>query len=122
MTKSRSLNSTPIVGIAVLAAAVLAGLPPAVRGVDLKTAQRIDAEIEKNRAEIVKIRRFIHMNPELGNREFETARLISAKLEPLGFESGPASPRRASWPSSGEASPARLSPSGRTWTPSPFRR
>ena len=26
------------------------------------------------------------MNPELGNREFETARLIAAKLEPLGFE------------------------------------
>lgn len=66
--------------------AVLAGLPPAVRSVDLKTSQRIDQEIEKNRAEIVKIRRFIHMNPELGNREFETARLISAKLEPLGFE------------------------------------
>jgi amidohydrolase len=65
---------------------VLAGLPPAVRSVDLKTSQRIDAEIEKNRAEIVKVRRFIHMNPELGNREFETARLISAKLEPLGFE------------------------------------
>ena len=65
---------------------VLAGLPPAVRSVDLKTSQRIDDEIEKNRAEIVKIRRFIHMNPELGNREFETARLISAKLEPLGFE------------------------------------
>jgi amidohydrolase len=66
--------------------AVLAGLPPAVRSVDLKTSQRIDDEIEKNRAEIIKIRRFIHMNPELGNREFETARLISAKLEPLGFE------------------------------------
>jgi len=65
---------------------VLAGLPPAVRSVDLKTSQRIDDEIEKNRAEIVKIRRFIHMNPELGNREFETARLICAKLEPLGFE------------------------------------
>ncbi|MBE3112685.1 MAG: amidohydrolase [Acidobacteria bacterium] len=72
--------------VVILLAAVLAGLPPAVRSVDLKTSQRIDAEIEKNRAEIVKIRRFIHMNPELGNREFETARLISAKLEPLGFE------------------------------------
>jgi amidohydrolase len=72
--------------VVILLAAVLAGLPPAVRSVDLKTSQRIDAEIEKNKAEIVKIRRFIHMNPELGNREFETARLISAKLEPLGFE------------------------------------
>ncbi|MCX6568510.1 MAG: M20 family metallopeptidase [Candidatus Aminicenantes bacterium] len=72
--------------ILILLAAVLAGLPPVVRSVDLKTSQRIDEEIEKNRAEIIKVRRFIHMNPELGNREFETARLISAKLEPLGFE------------------------------------
>jgi amidohydrolase len=59
--------------VVILIAAILAGLPPAVRSVDLKTSQRIDAEIEKNKA-------------ELGNREFETARLISAKLEPLGFE------------------------------------
>jgi amidohydrolase len=72
--------------VLILFAAVLAGLPPAVRSVDLKTSQRIDEEIEKTRAEIIKVRRFIHMNPELGNREFETARLISAKLEPLGFE------------------------------------
>lgn len=70
----------------ILLAAVLAGLPPAARSVDLKTSQRIDEEIEKNKAEIVKVRRFIHMNPELGNREFETARLIIAKLQPLGFE------------------------------------
>lgn len=70
----------------ILLAALLAGLPPAARSVDLKTSQRIDEEIEKNKAEIVKVRRFIHMNPELGNREFETARLIIAKLQPLGFE------------------------------------
>jgi amidohydrolase len=70
----------------ILLAAVLAGLPSAARSVDLKTSQRIDEEIEKNKAEIVKVRRFIHMNPELGNREFETARLIIAKLMPLGFE------------------------------------
>ncbi len=66
--------------------AVVAGLPPSARAVDPKTSRRIDQEIEKNRAEIVKIRRFIHMNPELGNREFETARLIANTLQPLGFE------------------------------------
>ena len=71
---------------AALLAVLIAGLSPAARGVDPKTAQRIDGEIEKNRSEIVKIRRFIHMNPELGNREIETARLIASKLEPLGFE------------------------------------
>jgi amidohydrolase len=67
-------------------AAVIAGIPGAAGAVDPKTSRRIDDEIEKNRAEIVKIRRFIHMNPELGNREVETARLIAAKLQPLGFE------------------------------------
>ncbi len=54
--------------------------------VDVKTAQIIDEETEKIRAEVIKVRRFIHMNPELGNREFETAKMISSKLESLGFE------------------------------------
>ncbi len=68
------------------ALAALAAFPPAARPVDPKTARRIDQAIEKNKSEIVKIRRFIHMNPELGNREVETARLIASTLEPLGFE------------------------------------
>lgn len=54
--------------------------------VDVKTAQRIDEELEKNRPEIIKIRRFLHMNPELSNREFETSRLVSSKLQSLGLE------------------------------------
>lgn len=65
---------------------LLAVLPAALPAVDNKTAQRIDEEIEKGRAEIIKIRRFIHMNPELGNREFETSRLVSSKLDTLGLE------------------------------------
>ena len=68
------------------ALAVLAAVPPAARAVDPKTARRVDQAIEKNKAEIVKVRRFIHMNPELGNREVETSRLIASTLEPLGFE------------------------------------
>ncbi len=54
--------------------------------VDVKTAQLIDEETEKVRAEVIKIRRFIHMNPELSNREVETAKMIAAKLESLGLE------------------------------------
>jgi amidohydrolase len=54
--------------------------------VDLKTGQKIDEEVEKNRAEVIKIRRFLHMNPELSNREVETARQVAAKLESLGLE------------------------------------
>jgi amidohydrolase len=53
-------------------------------GVDSKTARRIDQEIQKYRAEIIRTRRFLHMNPELGNQESETANLIASKL--LSFD------------------------------------
>ncbi len=68
-----------------LALGLLAARPSPLFAVDPKTAQKIDDEIEKNRSEIIKIRRFIHMNPELSNREFETARLVSSKLDTLGL-------------------------------------
>jgi amidohydrolase len=53
---------------------------------DLRTTKRIDAEIDRIGDEIIKIRRFLHMNPELSNREFETSRLVASKLESLGLE------------------------------------
>jgi amidohydrolase len=71
--------------VLLLSLSLFAVFPLAIRAVDNKTAQRIDEEIERNRAEIIKIRRFIHMNPELGNREVETSRLVGAKLETLGL-------------------------------------
>jgi len=55
-------------------------------GVDPKTARRIDQEIQKHQAEIIRTRRFLHMNPELSNREFETANLIASKLLSFGLE------------------------------------
>ena len=55
-------------------------------GVDKNTSLIIDREIEKNRAELIKIRRFFHMNPEMSNREYKTAKLIASKLIPLGME------------------------------------
>lgn len=64
---------------------VVCGASPAV-AVDPKTAQRIDVEIEKIRLEIIKFRRFIHMNPELGYHEIETAKLVGTKLASLGLE------------------------------------
>jgi amidohydrolase len=54
-------------------------------GVDRNTSLVIDKEIEKNKAEIIEIRRFLHMYPELSNREFKTAKLIASKLIPLGL-------------------------------------
>lgn len=55
-------------------------------GFDAQTALLIDQEIQKHETEIIRIRRFLHMNPELGNREFETANLIASKLLSLGLE------------------------------------
>jgi amidohydrolase len=54
--------------------------------VDKTTALRIEKEIQKHSAEIIKIRRFLHMNPELSNRENETAKLVASKLISLGME------------------------------------
>lgn len=55
-------------------------------GVDSKTARLIDQEIQRHKAEIIRTRRFLHMNPELGNREFETANLIASRLLSFGLE------------------------------------
>ncbi len=55
-------------------------------GVDRNTALKIADEIEKHKAEIIRIRRFFHMNPELGNREFQTASLVASKLMAMGLD------------------------------------
>jgi amidohydrolase len=72
--------------VAALLAGIMLLVPFGLLAVDAKTSQKIDQEIEKCKPEIIKIRRFIHMNPELGNREYETAKLVAAKLTSLGFE------------------------------------
>lgn len=55
-------------------------------GVDKDTALLIEKEIEKHKTEIIKIRRFLHMNPELSNQEYQTAKLVASKLMSLGLE------------------------------------
>ena len=55
-------------------------------GVDQGTALKINREIEKIKPEIIRIRRLIHMNPELANREFQTANLVASKLMALGLD------------------------------------
>jgi amidohydrolase len=49
-------------------------------------SERIDAAVERYAPEIIELRHRIHQHPELGNREFETAELIAAHLEKLGFD------------------------------------
>jgi amidohydrolase len=79
------MNPRPLLA-SLIVIGFLASLSARLPAVDPKTAQKIEEEIEKVRPEVIKVRRFIHMNPELGNREFETARLVGSKLETLGLQ------------------------------------
>ncbi|MDG5814609.1 M20 family metallopeptidase [Chitinispirillales bacterium ANBcel5] len=46
----------------------------------------LKAEVERRFADIVKIRRVLHQNPELSGEEFSTARLVYTTLKEWGFE------------------------------------
>jgi len=54
--------------------------------VDPETAFQIEKSIKEHYQEIINLRRFLHMNPELANREFEAAKLVASKLLALGLE------------------------------------
>jgi amidohydrolase len=58
----------------------------AAAGIDKKTIADLDRQIEKIKPEMVKVRRFLHMNPQLANRETETAKSLSANLAKLGLD------------------------------------
>ena len=47
------------------------------------TEDEIDREIEKSRAELIKVRRFIHMNTQLPGREEQADREISGPDDPV---------------------------------------
>lgn len=47
---------------------------------------RIDAEARRVIGRVTELRHRIHQHPELGNREFETARLVADHLTGLGFD------------------------------------
>jgi amidohydrolase len=48
--------------------------------------QRIDEGAAKLEQSVIACRRDIHQNPELGNREFRTSKLVADKLKSLGIE------------------------------------
>ncbi len=69
--------------IALLLGATLAlGAPGAAFAQD----PGIDAAVERYVDRIVELRHRIHQNPELGNREFQTAELVAEHLRSLGFD------------------------------------
>jgi len=60
--------------------------PSFCTAVDKITSQLISKEIKKIESEIIRIRRFLHINPELSNREYQTSNLIASKLMALGLD------------------------------------
>ncbi len=67
-------------------AALCATLGLALPAVAAAQDAMVDAAVERYAAEIIELRHHFHQYPELGNREFETARAVAAHLEKLGFD------------------------------------
>jgi amidohydrolase len=80
----RRLQSSPARAAWLLGALALAPLPAAAQGgpADADIQRRVEAVTAK----VVAWRRDIHQNPELGNREVRTARLVAEHLRGLGME------------------------------------
>jgi amidohydrolase len=51
-----------------------------------RLAQAVDAQVTRVMPQVIAWRRDIHQHPELGNREFRTARLVADQLAALGLE------------------------------------
>jgi len=88
---TKTLVSALAPALCLLALCLLAScwLAPAVTareaGVE-SGAPALAAAVEEVTPEIVEIRHWIHRNPELGNREVETARRVAEHLRSLGLE------------------------------------
>ena len=81
----RTLARCPV---ALAASALVAslGAAPAPALEPSPVAARLDAALTASRAELVEWRRRLHQNPELGNREVETARFVAERLRSFGLE------------------------------------
>jgi len=57
-----------------------------LQGLNEQLKQKLTQAIDKIEPKCIEWRRQIHQYPELGNREFKTAKLIAAHLKELGLE------------------------------------
>jgi amidohydrolase len=71
-------------GLSLILILIFISLP--LGSIDKTDSIRIAQLIEKHKQDIIDIRRYIHMNPELSGNEFETSKLIASKLLSLDME------------------------------------
>ena len=77
---------SPILRRSTLALVAVTLVSAGLRAQRAATDAAVDAAVERFAPEIVALRHQIHQNPELGNREFETAALVARHLRALGFD------------------------------------
>ena len=59
---------------------------PMVLPAQMSREERVSKSAESMREALVEQRRDFHMNPELSNREFRTAKVVADRLKALGFD------------------------------------
>jgi amidohydrolase len=72
--------------LVLLALSASLGVAPAFALDPSPLSARLDAALAANRDATIEWRRHIHRNPELGNREVETARFVAERLRSFGLE------------------------------------
>ena len=77
---------TALGGLAYMGAGASGIALPAPDAGTTRLAAEIESGVDRFAPQIVELRRRIHANPELGNREFETAKLVAEHLRALGFD------------------------------------
>ncbi len=70
----------------ILSALALAALPGSAQQAGSNLDTRIDQEVQRVAPRMIELRHRIHQNPELSNRETQTAELVAAHLRSLGLE------------------------------------
>jgi len=84
LISSRAVSAASL-PLAALLLAVLTASPAAAAPAGAWDA-RLDAAVERHAPEAIELRHRIHANPELSNRETETAALVAERLRELGLE------------------------------------